>query len=132
MNNLGKFLLVAFLCWLAPFVVSLPFFSPEGTLLINFWLFKALMVTVLFITAFIALRWFYRRAELPATRPLPYALIGVGILLINVVMDMLTILQFYPMTVSEYDNKIAAVYLLFIPLSLWVGRTSKGGVQYGS
>jgi hypothetical protein len=132
MNNLGKFLLVAFLCWLAPFVVSLPFFSREGQLLINFWLFKALMVTVLVITAFIALRWFYRRAALPATRPLPFALIGVGILLINVVLDRLTILQFNPMTVAEYGSQIAAVYLLFIPLSLWLGRTSKGGVQYGS
>jgi hypothetical protein len=112
--------------------VSLPFFSPEGTLLINFWLFKALMVTVLVITAFIALRWFYRRAALPATRSLPFALIGVGILLINVVLDRLTILQFNPMTVAEYGSQIAAVYLLFIPLSLWLGRTSKGGVQYGS
>ena len=132
MNKLGKFLLVAFLCWLAPFVVSLLFFSREGTLLINFWLFKAIMVTVLGVTAFISLRWFYRRAALPATRPLPCTLIGVGILIINVVLDSLTILQFNPMPVAAYGSQIAAVYLLFIPLSLWMGRTSKGGIRYGS
>jgi len=131
MFNIPKFLLVAFLCWLVPFVVSLPFFGPDGQLLINFWLFKALMVVVLSLTAFLALRWFYYRTNL-AVSPSQALLIGVGILLINVALDSVTILQLNPMPLVSYSSQIGLVYLLFMPISLLMARTNKGEVRYGN
>lgn len=131
MFNIPKFLLVAFLCWLVPFVVSLPFFGTDGQLLTNFWLFKALMVVVLSVTAFLSLRWFYRRSNVAAS-PSQALLIGEGILLINVALDSVTILQFNPMPLLSYGSQIGLVYLLFMPISLLTARTNKGEVRYGS
>lgn len=131
MFNIPKFLLVAFLCWLVPFVVSLPIFGPDGQLLINFWLFKALMVVVLSLTAFLSLRWFYRRASLTAS-PSQALLIGVGILFSNVALDSVTILQLNPLPLVSYGSQIGLVYLLFIPISLLTARTNKGEIRDGT
>ncbi len=131
MEILYKFLLVAFLCWLVPFVVSLPFFSPEGQLLINFWFFKAIMVSFLILTTFLLLRWFYRRTALPTTNSAPLTLIGIGILVINILLDSISILQLKPMPLAAYTSEIAWIYLLFIPLSLLTGRAKKEAVHHG-
>ena len=121
MQQFSRFLLVAFLCWLVPFAVSLPFFSSTGELLINFWLFKSIMVVLLIVTAFLSLRWFYRKASGAVAGVGQRISIGVGVLLLNVALDALTILQWTPMAWDVYGRQIAWLYLLFIPLSLLSG-----------
>lgn len=121
MQHFSRFLLVAFLCWLVPFAVSLPFFSQTGALLINFWLFKSIMVVLLIVTALLSMRWFYRQAGVSAAGAGQWLLMGFGVLLINVALDALTILQWNPMSWAAYGRQIAWAYLLLIPLSLLSG-----------
>lgn len=121
MNTVLRFLLLSFLTWLIPFVVSFPFFNREGQLVVNFWLFKAVMVGVLSMSAFSLFRWFYRSTALPNRRWATCALIGLGAVAINIALDSLTVIPFTNMTAPQYAVQIASLYLLIIAASLYTG-----------
>jgi len=55
----GRRILAGFLTWLVPFLVSVPFYAGNGKLLIDFALFKSLMVITGSVTAGILIVWFF-------------------------------------------------------------------------
>lgn len=125
MNTVLRFLLLSFLTWLVPFVISFPFFNREGQLVVNFWLFKAVMVGVLSISAFYLFRWFYRSTALSNRGWATCALIGLGAVAINIALDRLTVIPFTNMTSAQYAVQIASLYLFIIAISLYTGVNSR-------
>jgi len=121
MNTLFRFLLVSFLIWLIPFVISFPFFDSEGQLIVNFWAFKAVMVGVLIVSTFYLFRWLYRSLVLPNRHWTAFALVGLGTLAINVGLDMVTVIPFTNMTPVQYVTQVASLYLCIIAISTYTG-----------
>jgi glucan phosphoethanolaminetransferase (alkaline phosphatase superfamily) len=107
-----------FLIWLVPFVASIPFFSPEGVLQINFWLYKAVMAVVLLATCVLVFRWLYHRR--PAWRARA-VWIGVGAAAVSVVLDLLTIVLLIGMPLPAYAAQVLPVYSLIVIVSAWIG-----------
>lgn len=121
MRTTLRFLLLAILIWLIPFALSIPFFGADGQLAINFWLFKLIMFVVLTLTCFFLYRWFYKSALLPNRDWRILALIGVGVLIINVLLDSITVIPLGQMTAAEYVTQIGVVYLMMVASSIYVG-----------
>jgi hypothetical protein len=109
-----RFLVVSFLIWLIPFVSSFFFFGRDGSLTINFWLFKGIMALVLFVCSVVLFRWWYGTASLP-TRSWWFAgLIGLGTVAINIVLDTQTVMRLTNIAPGQYFIEVAALYLLVI------------------
>jgi hypothetical protein len=116
------FLLVSFLIWLIPFLAGFPFFDRSGKLLVNFWLFKSVMIIVLLISSYFLLNWFYGN-NLNITHSLPtFLLIGFGIAVLNIVLDFFTVVPLNKLTVPQYFIQIGWVYVLIIAMSVFVGN----------
>ena len=121
MNILWRFLVVSFLIWLIPFVVSIPFFDRAGQLTINFWVFKALMATTLIGSAFPLFHWLYRSLALPNRHWTIATGLGLGALSINILLDMITVIPFTNMAVTDYIVQIAVLYLFIPIISVYIG-----------
>jgi glucan phosphoethanolaminetransferase (alkaline phosphatase superfamily) len=115
-----RFLIVAFLIWLIPFLVSLPFFNRDGQLQTNFWLFKGVMGLVLSSSSFILFRWLAWRWS-PRPRPVTMALLGLAAAAISVALDAVTVIPLAQMGLSDYIVQIVSLYLLIIGMSVAAG-----------
>jgi hypothetical protein len=125
-NTVWRFLLISFLLWLVPFVCSFPFFTRQGTLTINFWLFKGLMTLVLVVCAFVLFRWFYGSTPLPDGNWPLYALVGLGAVLINIGLDTQTVMRFTAISWGQYAAQVGSIYLLVIVgMSIYQGLQGK-------
>jgi hypothetical protein len=127
MQNVVRYGMVAGLIWLIPFALSIPFFGADRQLLVNFWLFKGIMAVVLSTTSFVLLGWLYRKWQLQQRHWEGYAALGLGIMLINIILDVLTIVQFGRMSSVEYLSQIAVVYFLIVAISVIQGTRVQGG-----
>lgn len=121
MKTSFHFLLISFLIWLIPFIVGFLFFDRSGKLLVNFWLFKSIMVIVLLISSYFLLRWFYTsNPQILSTLPV-FILIGLGIALLNIVLDFFTVIPLNKLTMLQYFTQIGWVYIFIILMSVFVG-----------
>ena len=64
----GRRLSAGLLSWLVPFLIAVPFYSNNGTLLIDLMLFKSIMIFVASITAAILMVWLFRVVTTAYTR----------------------------------------------------------------
>jgi hypothetical protein len=112
------FVAAGFLIWLVPFVASIPFFSREGVLQINFWLFKMLMAAVLLATSALVFRWLFNRRPAWRSRAV---WIGVGAAIISVLLDLPTVVTMFGMSLSAYAVQVLPVYSLIVLVSAWIG-----------
>jgi len=64
----GRRLIAALLTWLVPFLIAVPFYGKNGTLLIDLMLFKSIMIVVATITAAMLMFWFFRAVMTAYTR----------------------------------------------------------------
>ncbi len=63
MHSIKHALVYGFLVWLVPFATAIPFYSRDGELVIDVFLFKSIMIVVgSLIGAFLLVRYF-RRVE---------------------------------------------------------------------
>lgn len=116
------FLLVSLLIWLIPFLAGFPFFDRTGKLLVNFWLFKSVMVIVLLISSYVLLNWFYgNNLNVAYTLPM-FLLIGFGVAVINIALDFLTVVPLNKLTIPQYFMQIGWVYVLIVAMSIFVGN----------
>jgi hypothetical protein len=112
-------LLFGFLSWLIPFLVSIPFYSMQGVLLVDVFLFKSIMIvvgslvgTVLMVVLFLRLREGYLREGI---------LIGFSWLVINWVMDSLVLLPMSGMDAATYFSQIGIRYLVIPIIAIGMG-----------
>ncbi|MDD1724983.1 MAG: hypothetical protein LUQ07_07625 [Methanospirillum sp.] len=118
MNRIIKICLYAVIGWLVPFLVAIPFYTSNGQLLVDYALFKNVMViTGGLIGAFLLIQLFktftgnYIREAI---------LIGVIWLIINWGLDLVILLPMNGMNPGEYFSRIGLGYLI-IPIMCIMG-----------
>ena len=108
-----------FLTWLIPFIIAIPFYSPDGKILVDPFLFKSIMVvTGAVVGAFLIIRLFK-----PLTRRYLNQGIRIGIvwLCINWMMDLLILIPMSGLDIPSYFNQIGLRYLLIPIMTIMAG-----------
>ncbi|HOJ95880.1 MAG TPA: hypothetical protein PK024_03450 [Methanospirillum sp.] len=119
MNFTLKTILYGVLVWLVPFLIAIPFYSPEGTLLIDEHFFKTAMIlagggigAILLIRLFSGISDQYIRKGW---------VIGVIWLLINWILDLGILLPLNGMNIPTYFGQIGLRYLMIPVMSIMAG-----------
>ena len=107
------------LTWLVPFLVAIPFYSGDGTLLTDTALFKSAMIVVSCITAAGLMIWFFSRATPPYAREA--VITGMLWLFMNWGIDLLVLVGLLGMPPSEYVTQIGVRYLMIPTMVITAG-----------
>lgn len=119
MSHVKKALILGFLTWLLPFVFSFFFYSREGELLINFDVFKSMMVVVSTTVGVILLIQYFKVVKGNYLRNAGY--VGLLWFIMNLVLDIVILLPLSQMPMQEYVNQIAIRYLGIVVISIGFG-----------
>ena len=125
MNKYFRNVLYGFLAWLIPFVASFPFYTKEGKLVIDIFLFKSIMIVVGSITAAILLVSYFKHVH---TNYLKEGII-VGVIWfgMNILLDLFILLPMSGMSVADYLMQIGLRYLAIPTVSMAMGKALKNG-----
>ena len=121
MNKNIRNLLYGFLAWLIPFVVAFFFYSKEGGLVIDIFLFKSIMIVVGAISgAFLLISYF---KNIHANYLYEGIIVGFTWLGINILLDLLVLIPMSEMTFPVYFAQIGLRYLVMPVMSIMVGAS---------
>ncbi|MGD0036049.1 MAG: hypothetical protein ABSC53_02000 [Bacteroidota bacterium] len=119
---LKKYLKIAFygfLAWLIPFVASFFFYTREGKLTIDIFLFKTIMIVVGSITgAFLLVSYFKKITADYLKEGITVGVVWFGI---NILLDLLVLIPMSGMSLSNYFTQIGLRYLVIPAMSIAVG-----------
>ncbi len=130
MNKYLKNLLFGFLSWLIPFVASIFFYGREGTLTIDVFLFKSIMIVVGSISAAILLVMYFKRVSTDYLKE--GIIIGLTWFAINIVLDLLVLLPMSGMTMPDYFTQIGIRYIVIPVMTISVGAALRNKGKYKS
>ena len=119
MKNAIRLVIYGLISWIVPFVVAVPFYTKEGTLLIDIHFFKTIMLIVSALTGGFLLVSMFKRAEGRYLRE--GIVIGAVWLVINLLLDFLILLPMSKMDVATYFMQIGLRYLLIPIMSISTG-----------
>ena len=119
MNKYVKNILYGFLAWLIPFVASIFFYTQEGKLTIDIFLFKSIMIVVGSISASILLVSYFKKINGEYLKE--GIIVGLTWLVINILMDMLVLIPMSGMSIADYFAQIGLRYLVIPAMSITVG-----------
>jgi len=122
MKKLNKYLkniLYGCLAWLIPFVASFFFYTREGKLTIDIFLFKSIMIVVGSISAAILLVSYFRKINGDYLKE--GIIVGLTWLGINVLLDLLVLIPMSGMSITDYFTQIGIRYLVIPAMSITVG-----------
>jgi hypothetical protein len=119
MKKYFKIVLYGFLAWLVPFVSAFFFYTRDGKLNIDIFLFKTIMIIVgSFTGAILLVSYFKKVNENYLTEGV---LIGVIWFCINILLDLVVLLPMSKMPIPEYFAQIGLRYLVMPAMSIAVG-----------
>lgn len=105
-----QILLFSFLTWLVPFLVAIPFYSPEGSLIVEEALFKSIMVVVgAAVGVLLLVRLFSR---ISSNYVQTGAVTGIVWLLMNIVLDLVVLVGLMQMDPLVWLMGIGVRYLV--------------------
>lgn len=114
-----KNILYGFLSWLIPFVSSFFFYTREGKLTTDVFLFKSIMIVVGSVSAAFLLVSYFKTIN---TRYLREGIVvGLTWLGTNIVLDLLVLIPMSGMRVSDYFAQIGLRYVAIPAMSIAVG-----------
>lgn len=120
MNKYVRNILYGFLAWLIPFVASIFFYSEEGGLTIDIFLFKTIMIVVgSTFAAFLLVSYF---KNIYADYIKEGIIVGVVWLAINILLDLLILIPLSGMSIEDYFTQIGLRYLVMPVMSIMVGK----------
>ncbi len=123
MNKYVRNVLYGFLAWLIPFVASFFFYSREGELTIDIFLFKSIMIVVGSFSAAILLVSYFKNINVDYLKEgIIIGLIWFGI---NIVLDLLILIPMSGMSITDYFTQIGLRYLAIPAMSIAVGTALK-------
>lgn len=119
MNSISKTFLYGFLTWLIPFVLAIPFYSKDGQLSIDIFLFK----TIMMLGGAIAGAWFLILYFRKVTEAFLREGVRLGLiwLAINLLLDFLILIPMSGMSVDDYIIQIGLRYLMIPIFSTTIG-----------
>ena len=130
MNKYLKNLLFGFLSWLIPFVASIFFYGREGTLTIDVFLFKSIMIVVGSISAAILLVMYFKKISTDYLKE--SIVLGLTWFTINIVLDLLVLLPMSGMTMPDYFTQIGIRYIVIPAMTISVGAALGNKGKYKS
>jgi uncharacterized membrane protein YpjA len=112
-------IMYGFLAWLIPFVTAFFFYSKEGGLVIDIFLFKSIMIVVGAISgAFLLISYF---KKIHTNYLYEGVIVGLTWLGINILLDLLVLVPMSEMTLPDYFAQIGLRYLVMPVMSIMVG-----------
>ena len=119
MNKTLRNILYGFLAWLIPFVSAFFFYSKDGGLAIDIFLFKTIMIVVgAIVDAFLLVSYFKR---IQANHLMEGIIVGFTWFIINIVLDILILVPMSEMVLANYFAEIGLRYLVMPVMSIMVG-----------
>lgn len=123
MNKYLKNVLYGFLAWLIPFLASFFFYTKEGELTIDVFLFKSIMIVVgSFSAAVLLVSYFKKINEAYFKEGIITGIIWFGI---NILLDLLILIPMSGMSIAEYFTRIGIGYLVIPVMCITVGTALK-------
>ena len=121
MNKYLKIVLYGFLAWLIPFIASFLFYTREGGLTIDIFLFKSIMIIVGSISAAFLLISYFKRVDADYLKE--GIMVGVIWFGINILLDLMVLIPMSGMLITNYFTQIGLRYLVIPAMSITVGAT---------
>jgi len=119
MKKYIRIALYGFLAWLIPFISAFFFYTREGKLNIDIFLFKTIMIIVGSITGAILLVSYFKKIN--ANYLKEGIFVGVIWFAINILLDLLVLIPMSGMSLSDYFTQIGLRYLVMPAMSIAVG-----------
>ncbi len=119
MNKNIRNVLYGSLTWLIPFVASIFFYSKEGGLTVDIFLFKSIMIVVGSISAAFLLISYFKNIKNGYLRE--GVIVGFTWLGINILLDLLVLIPMSGMSIPDYFMQIGIRYLVIPVMSIMVG-----------
>ncbi|PWR75151.1 hypothetical protein ACKUB1_06165 [Methanospirillum stamsii] len=128
MNRNIRIILYGIIVWLIPFLVAIPFYSPDGTIQVSDQLFKSIMiVTGSIVGAYLLIRLF---SDIQEKFIQTGWIIGGIWLIINWFLDAVILLPLNGMDPATYFSQIGLRYLMIPVMSImggYIGENAKKG-----
>jgi len=118
-NKYLKNIAYGFLSWLIPFVASLFFYTKEGVLTIDVFLFKSIMIVVGSITAGFLLVSYFKNINVEYYKE--GIVVGLTWFAINILLDLLILVQMSGMSVTDYFSQIGLRYIVIPVMTITIG-----------
>ena len=123
MNKYVRNVLYGFLAWLIPFIASFFFYSREGKLTIDIFLFKSIMIVVGSFSAAILLVSYFKNINVDYFKE--GIIVGMIWFGISIVLDLLILIPMSGMSITDYFMQIGLRYLAIPAISIAVGTALK-------
>ena len=121
MNKTVRNILYGFLAWLIPFVSAFFFYSKEGGLVIDVFLFKTIMIVIgAIVGAFLLVSYFKRIRN---NYLMEGIIVGITWFIINIGLDILVLIPMSGMSLPNYFAEIGLRYLVIPVMSIMVGAS---------
>ncbi len=118
-NHLSN-LFFGFLSWLIPFIASIFFYTKEGGLIIDIFLFKSIMIVIGSISAAILMVLYFKKINKDYLKE--GIIIGLIWFAINIILDLLVLLPMSGMSMPDYFAQIGIRYLVIPVMGIMVGK----------
>ncbi len=118
-NHLNN-LFFGFLSWLIPFIASIFFYTKEGGLTIDIFLFKSIMIVIGSISAAILMVLYFKKINKDYLKE--GIIIGLIWFAINIILDLLVLLPMSGMSMPDYFAQIGIRYLVIPVMGIMVGK----------
>jgi hypothetical protein len=119
MTNIVRLFLLGLITWIVPFVTAFFFMDKSGSLSINVFLFKTIMILTGGITGAIALILFFKKIESAYFKQ--GFITGTVWFFINIVLDLFMLIPMSKMSYPDYFMQIGLRYLMIPIMALLVG-----------
>lgn len=114
-----KNFLYGFFTWVIPFAASFFFYTKNGKLTINIFLFKSIMIVVGSIsTAFLLMSYF---KKIDASYFKEGIIVGILWFSMNILLDLLVLIPMSGISIPDYFTQIGLRYLVIPAMSITVG-----------
>jgi len=112
-------ILYGFLAWFIPFAASFFFYTREGGLTIDIFLFKSIMIVVGSFSASFLLVSYFKKIKADYFKE--GIIVGLTWFSINILLDLLVLIPISGMSIADYFTKIGIIYLAIPAMSIAVG-----------
>jgi len=112
-------ILYGFLAWFIPFVASFFFYTREGELTIDIFLFKSIMIVVGTFSAAFLLVSYFKKINVDYFKE--GIIVGLTWFGINILLDLLILIPMSGMSIADYFIQIGIRYLAIPAMSIAVG-----------
>lgn len=119
MKKYLRILLYGFLAWFIPFVTSVFFYTKDGELSIDIFLFKSIMIVVGSFSAAILLIFYFKIINADYFKE--GIIVGSTWFGINILLDILILIPMSGMSIADYITRIGISYLAIPAMSIAVG-----------